>query len=130
MCATQLDRILADLQASHPGIEASAVISATGVLLASALLPGMDEDSVSAVSAAILSLGVRALEELLYGNFEQLLVTGTRGQVLMTATGNDALIAVLVSTDTALEPVLEKMHIAALRVRDSLERQHQHDDVV
>jgi predicted regulator of Ras-like GTPase activity (Roadblock/LC7/MglB family) len=50
---------LRDLQASSPDIEASAVVSVDGLSIASALPQGVEEDRVSAMSAAMLSLGER-----------------------------------------------------------------------
>ena len=50
---------LRDLQASSPDIEASAVVSVDGLTIASALPQGVEEDRVSAMSAAMLSLGER-----------------------------------------------------------------------
>ena len=48
---------LRDLQASSPDIEASAVVSVDGLSIASALPREVEEDRVSAMSAAMLSLG-------------------------------------------------------------------------
>ena len=50
---------LRDLQASSPDIEASAVVSVDGLSIASALPQNVEEDRVSAMSAAMLSLGER-----------------------------------------------------------------------
>ena len=45
---------LRELQASSPDIEASAVVSVDGLSIASALPQGVEEDRVSAMSAAML----------------------------------------------------------------------------
>ena len=52
---------LKDLQAGTPDIEASAVVSVDGLIMASSLPAGVDEDRISAMSAAMLSLGDRSL---------------------------------------------------------------------
>ena len=57
----QLQQILNDLNGSTADIEASALISTDGLMMASALPQGMDEDRVGAMTAALLSLGVTAL---------------------------------------------------------------------
>jgi len=49
---------LRELQASSPDIEASAVVSIDGLPIASALPQGIEEDRVSAMSAAILAAWV------------------------------------------------------------------------
>ena len=48
---------LRDLQVASPDIEASAVVSVDGLIMASALPQDAEEDRVSAMSAAMLSLG-------------------------------------------------------------------------
>ena len=48
---------LVDMQRSTPDIEASAVVSVDGLTIASALPTNVEEDRVSAMSAAMLSLG-------------------------------------------------------------------------
>jgi predicted regulator of Ras-like GTPase activity (Roadblock/LC7/MglB family) len=48
---------LKDLQVSSPDIEASAVVSVDGLTMASSLPADVEEDRVSAMSAAMLSLG-------------------------------------------------------------------------
>ena len=62
---------LRELQASSPDIEASAVVSVDGLSIASALPQGVEEDRVSAMSAAMLSLGERIASELGRGTLEQ-----------------------------------------------------------
>ncbi|MER3468102.1 MAG: hypothetical protein C4312_06180, partial [Thermoflexus sp.] len=50
---------LKDLQSGTPDIEASALVSVDGLIIASALPRDVEEDRVSAMSAAMLSLGER-----------------------------------------------------------------------
>ena len=45
-------------------IEASALITTNGLIIASALTPGMNEDRISARVAALLPLGERMANEL------------------------------------------------------------------
>ncbi len=48
---------LRDLQGGTPDIEGSAIVSVDGLIMASSLPAGVEEDRVSAMSAAMLSLG-------------------------------------------------------------------------
>jgi len=50
---------LRDLQSRTPDVEASAIVSVDGLIIASSLPAGVEEDRVSAMSAAMLSLGER-----------------------------------------------------------------------
>ncbi len=55
---------LREMQSSSPDIEGSAIVSVDGLSIASALHQGVEEDRVSAMSAAMLSLGERIASEL------------------------------------------------------------------
>ncbi|MFQ5946997.1 MAG: roadblock/LC7 domain-containing protein [Anaerolineae bacterium] len=86
---------LRDLQASSPDIEASAVVSADGLIIASALPADVEEDRVSAMSAAMLSLGERIAGELRRGNLHQLYVRGDNGYVILMSIGEEAVLTVM-----------------------------------
>ena len=102
MRADMLTSILAELNGSSADIEASAVVSTDGLMMA-ALLPGnMDEDRVGAMSAALLSLGDRTAKELARGGLEQVLIKGDKGYILMTHAGEDAVLTVLAKPQAKL----------------------------
>jgi predicted regulator of Ras-like GTPase activity (Roadblock/LC7/MglB family) len=87
---------LRDLQATTPEIEASAVISVDGLSMASSLPSGVEEDRVSAMSAAMLSLGERISGELGRGNLDQVYVRGKNGYVILMSVGEEAVLTTLV----------------------------------
>lgn len=95
MRADMLNSLLSQLNSSSTDIEASAIISIDGLIIASMLPAGMDEDRVGAMSAAMLSLGDRTSQELARGSMEQVLVKGDKGFVLMTYAGESAVLTVL-----------------------------------
>ncbi|MES9905027.1 MAG: roadblock/LC7 domain-containing protein [Sedimenticola sp.] len=97
-----LSSILSDLNGSSADIEASAVISIDGLMMAALLPAGMDEDRVGAMSAAMLSLGDRTAQELARGNLEQVLIKGGGGYVLMTHAGKEAVVSVLAKPSAKL----------------------------
>jgi predicted regulator of Ras-like GTPase activity (Roadblock/LC7/MglB family) len=86
---------LRELQASSPDIEASAVVSVDGLSIASALPQGVEEDRVSAMSAAMLSLGERIASELGRGTLEQVYIKGEKGYVVLISVGEDAVLTAL-----------------------------------
>ncbi|MCF6218630.1 MAG: roadblock/LC7 domain-containing protein [Gammaproteobacteria bacterium] len=90
-----LTSILSDLNGSSADIEASAIISTDGLMIAAMLPAGMDEDRVGAMGAAMLSLGDRTSQELQRGELEQVLIKGNNGYVLMAHAGRDAVISVM-----------------------------------
>lgn len=93
---------LRDLQASSPDIEASAVVSIDGLPIASALPQNIEEDRVSAMSAAMLSLGERIAEELGRGRLDQVYIKGESGYVILMAIGEEAVLTVLAREQSKL----------------------------
>jgi predicted regulator of Ras-like GTPase activity (Roadblock/LC7/MglB family) len=86
---------LKDLQVSTPDIEASAVVSVDGLIMASSLPAGVEEDRVSAMSAAMLSLGERIATELGRGILDQVYIRGEHGYVFLMSVGEEAVLTVL-----------------------------------
>lgn len=104
---------LRDLQAAGPGVEASAVISVDGLSIASSLPAGIEEDRVSAMSAAMLSLGERIAAELGRGSLEQVYVRGKGGYVILVSVGAEAVLTSLVRDDARLGLIFLEMRRAA-----------------
>jgi len=98
---TMVDR-LREMQASSPDIEASAIVSVDGLTIASALPQGVEEDRISAMSAAMLSLGERISTELGQGTLEQVYVKGENGYVILMSVGKDAVLTALARQNAKL----------------------------
>jgi predicted regulator of Ras-like GTPase activity (Roadblock/LC7/MglB family) len=104
---------LRELQASSPDIEASAVVSVDGLSIASALPQGVEEDRVSAMSAAMLSLGERISSELGRGSLEQVYIKGLKGYVVLMSVGQDAVLTALAREQAKLGLIFLDMRRAA-----------------
>jgi predicted regulator of Ras-like GTPase activity (Roadblock/LC7/MglB family) len=104
---------LKNLQMSTPDIEASAVVSVDGLIIASALPPDVEEDRVSAMSAAMLSLGERIAGELGRGMLDQVYIRGGDGYVILASVGEEAVLTVLARKDAKLGLVFLDMRRAA-----------------
>lgn len=104
---------LRDMRAASPDIEASAVVSVDGLIIASALPADVEEDRVSAMSAAMLSLGDRIAGELGRGILEQVYIRGDEGFVILTAVGEEAVLTALAHQDAKLGLVFLEMRRAA-----------------
>ncbi len=104
---------LRDMQAASPDIEASAVVSVDGLIMASALPAEVEEDRVSAMSAAMLSLGERIASELGRGSLEQVYIRGGSGFVILTAVGEEAVLTALAREQAKLGLVFLEMRRAA-----------------
>jgi uncharacterized protein len=97
-----MTNILKDLEAGTPDIEASAIVSVDGLIMASALPQDVEEDRVAAMSAAMLSLGERTAQELNRGKLDQVFIRGVDGYVLLMNAGEDAVLTTLVRKDAKL----------------------------
>ena len=104
---------LREMQAASPEIEASAVVSVDGLIMASALPAEAEEDRVSAMSAAMLSLGERIANELGRGVLEQVYIRGNGGYVILTAVGEEAVLTALAREGAKLGLVFLEMRRAA-----------------
>ncbi len=103
--------LLRGLQANTPDVEASAVVSVDGLTIASFLPTGV-EDRVSAMSAAMLSLGERIAGELGRGALDQVYVKGESGYIVLTAIGDEAVLTVMARPNAKLGLVFLEMRRA------------------
>lgn len=111
--ATEMIHRLRELQAAAPDILGSAVVTADGLSLASALPAEVSEERIAAMSAAMLSLGERISVELQRGEFEEVYIRGDQGLVLLTAVGRDAVLAALSRNESKLGIIFLEMRRAA-----------------
>jgi uncharacterized protein len=98
----QLVERLRDLQASSGDVEAAAIVSVDGLSIASSMPVGIEEDRVSAMSAAMLSLGERISNELGRGMLQQVYVKGENGYVILTSVGEEAVLTVMARREAKL----------------------------
>ncbi len=120
MRADMLTSVLTELNGTSSDIEASGIISTDGLMIAAALPPGIDEDRVGAMSAAMLSLGDRTAQELNRGNLEQVLIKGATGYVLMIYAGNAAVLTVLAKPNAKLGLIFLDVKRAAESISELL----------
>lgn len=109
---------LRDLQVSSPDIEASAIVSVDGLTIASVLPQQVEEDRVSAMSAAMLSLGERIASELDRGRLDQVYIRGERGYVVLMSVGKEAVLTALAREQAKLGLIFLDMR----RTADDLSR--------
>ena len=100
--AEQLNRILERLQASSSDIEACAVVSEDGLMIASLLPRGLEEAQIAAMSAAMMSMGTRTAQELKRGALQQLFIKGDNGYVISMNAGPYAVLLALAGKEAKL----------------------------
>ena len=102
MRTDSFQQILEDLNSSSADVEASALISNDGLMIASALPTRVKEDRVAALSAELLSLGDRAGRELARGSIDRIMIQGEKGYVIMTSSGDEAVLTIMAKPNAKL----------------------------
>ena len=100
--ADQITKLLKTLSSTTPDVEAAAVIDNDGLVMASALPADVDDDSVAAMSAALLGIGERITGELKRGSFELVMVRGDQGYLILARCGPDAVLALMATKSAKL----------------------------
>lgn len=93
----KLGHILQNFVTATPDVQGAAMVTPDGLPLAASLPGGMDDERVSAMSAAMLSLGERIGHELVRGDIDRIYVEGEEGFSILTNCGEDAVFLVLAS---------------------------------
>jgi hypothetical protein len=91
----KLGYILQNFVTTTGDVQGAAIVTPDGLPLAASLPGSMDEERVSAMSAAMLSLGERIGIELGRGNIDRIYVEGDEGFSILTSCGQDAVFLVL-----------------------------------
>ena len=100
--ATQLDVILNGFERNIPHVQATAVVSTDGLVIASRLTAEVEEDRIGAMGAAILSISTRSGGELERGEIVRVLIEGEDGYILIRNIGDVAILVALVEKDVRL----------------------------
>lgn len=104
---------LRELQQTMPEVEAAAIVSLDGLIIASALPENMSEDRVSAMSAAILSLSESISQEMGRGSLEQVFTKGENGYVILTTISEHAGLTVITNQQAKPGLIIMEMQRAA-----------------
>ncbi len=91
----KLGHVLQSFVTATTDVQGAAIVTPDGLPLASSLPSGMDDERVSAMSAAMLSLGERIGKELSRGNIDRIYVEGHEGVSILTSCGEEAVFLVL-----------------------------------
>lgn len=95
--AAKIESILQNFVSGTSDIQGATLVSPDGLSLATVLPTAMDDEKVSAMSAAMLSLGERIGNELSRGSIDRIFVEGDKGYGVLTNCGDDAVLLVLAS---------------------------------
>ena len=115
-----LNKVLRRLQSGSPDVEASALISDDGLMIASVLPQDIDETRVAGMTATLLSLGLRAAAELGRGTVEEVIVRGDEGYAVMLSAGRGVLLLTLANENAKLGLIFFDMREAITDVKQIL----------
>ena len=98
---TLLD-ILSDLNSSSRDIQASAIISSEGLVMAALIDKKLDEDRVAAMTVAISAQANRIVQEIHLGKLQQVLIKGQQGYAIIIAAGAEAVLTIMLKKSAQL----------------------------
>ncbi len=114
-----LEKVLTDLR--HTGdIEASAIVSRDGLLMASDIHESVHAETFAAMSATMLGAAETAVAELKKGIPDRLIIESKKGKVITTGAGPKALLVVLTSPEAGLGLILVEMERATDKLKGML----------
>lgn len=109
----RIEKVLSDFVSSTSSIQAAAVMSRDGNLIASKLHEGVDSSRLCAISASLLSLADRASKDLQQGNLKQVLIDNADGFILMLKVGDNAVLSVVSKQNSRLGMLLHDAKVSA-----------------
>ncbi|CAL79284.1 hypothetical protein BRADO5612 [Bradyrhizobium sp. ORS 278] len=98
----EINRVLRKLQSDSFGVEACALISEDGLMIASVLAADMEETRVAGMTATLLSLGGRAAMELGRSHLQEVIIRGESGYAVLVSAGRGALLLALTNENSKL----------------------------
>jgi putative secretion ATPase (PEP-CTERM system associated) len=115
-----LNKILKNLQSGSPDVEASALITEDGLMIASSLPQDLDEVTVGGMSATLLHLGTRAATALHRGDVKEVIVRGEGGYGVMVSAGRGVLLLVVANENAKLGLIFFDMRAAISAIKQVL----------
>lgn len=109
-------QMLYDLRSTTPDVEASAVVSHEGFIIASLLPADVEEERMAAVSTAMLTLGVKTSADLRKGTLHQVFIRSEDGCVAVMNAGEEAVLGVLAKKNAQLGLLFMEMRRTAAQI--------------
>jgi hypothetical protein len=116
----RLAKTLRNLIDTSGDISGVAVVSRDGLIMAADLPANIEQARVGAVSAAILSLSGRSVDQLKRGDLQQTMVQGGDGNIVITYAGSNAVLVGLTGPNVNLGMVFLEVREAADAVAEIL----------
>ena len=118
---SELIELLRKMEAVNADIQGSAIVSVQGLPICSVLARDVNDGIVSAMSAAILSVSERAVEELARGDLKRILIEGADGTIILSKAGENAILCVLCRSEASLGMVFLNIQSVSQKVAELLD---------
>jgi predicted regulator of Ras-like GTPase activity (Roadblock/LC7/MglB family) len=99
-------------------MEASALISEDGLMIASALPENIEEESAAGIGAVLLNLGSRVADELKRGELIQVLVQGEHGYIIMSQATDETVLMAITNKAAKLGLIFLEMKGAVKEIKE------------
>ena len=104
---------------SIDGIQASALISTNGLIMASEInMTNFDEETIGGTVAMLMRSAVHTLKVLDKGEMEYILLNSTIGKIILIRTTSNAILAVLTDTNVDVTFALKEMKKARAEIEN------------
>jgi hypothetical protein len=114
-----LEKVLKDLK-SVGDVEAGAVISRDGLLIAADISQNVNAEAFAAMTATMLGAAETATSELGKGVPDRVIVEGKDGKIVATGAGFKALLVVMTTSKANLGLILLEMSRASEKIKELL----------
>ncbi|MCK4481428.1 MAG: roadblock/LC7 domain-containing protein [Candidatus Lokiarchaeota archaeon] len=118
---SELIDLLRRMEAVNSDIQGSAIVSVQGLPICSVLARDINDGIVSAMSAAILSVSERAVEELARGDLKRILIEGVEGIIILSKAGENAILCTLAKFDASLGMVFLNIQSVSRKIAELLD---------
>jgi predicted regulator of Ras-like GTPase activity (Roadblock/LC7/MglB family) len=97
----KLEGILGDLSTATRGVDGATLVRLDGLIVSCS--PGLSDDSMAAaMSAALLNISRNVVRQLKLGALTRVVVSGTKGDVVLTRTQNDMILSIFLRKEASL----------------------------
>ena len=118
---SELVELLRQMEAINSEIQGSAIVSVQGLPICSVLARDVNDGIVSAMSAAILSVSERAVDELARGELKRILIEGEDGIIILSRAGGNAILCTLARSNASLGMVFLNIESVSRKIAQLLD---------
>ena len=118
---SELIELLRKMEAVNAEIQGSAIVSVQGLPIYSVLARDVNDGIVSAMSAAILSVSERAVEELARGDLKRILIEGNEGIIILSKAGQNAILCTLCKANASLGMVFLNIQSVSRKISELID---------